>query len=141
MLTISGKALGRRKPLFDDFSIDVPQDRGDSGLTLRDLIERIVRNEVAAFQKRQTERQFIRCLTAAEIEVGVEKGRIDSGGQEDLKQKVDPDDAVGTALQAFEDGLYLVVLDGVDQKQLDTEIFLQPDSRVTFVRLSLLAGG
>jgi hypothetical protein len=141
MLTISGKALGRRKPLFDDFSIDVPQDRGDSGLTLRDLIERIVRNEVAAFQQRQTERQFLRCLTAAEMEAGAEKGKIDSGGQEDLKQQVDSDDAVGTALQAFEDGMYLVVLDGAEQKQLDSEVFLQPDSRMTFVRLALLAGG
>jgi hypothetical protein len=141
MLTISGKAIGRRNPLFDDFSIDVPQDRGDSGLTLRDLIERIVRNEVTAFQRRQSDSQFLRCLTTAEMQTGAEKGKIDSGGQDDLNQQVDPDDAVATALQAFEDGMYLVVLDGVDQKQLDSEIFLQPDSRVTFVRLSLLAGG
>ena len=128
MLTISGKAVVRRKPLFDDFSIEVPRERGDSGLTLRDLIERIVRNEVAAFKQRQTERQFIRCLTDAEMAVGAEQGKIDSGGHDDLKQKVDPEGAVATALQAFEDGLYLVVLDGVDQKQLDSQIYLQPDS-------------
>jgi hypothetical protein len=44
-------------------------------------------------------------------------------------------------LQAFEDGLYLVVLDGQEQRSLDAQLFLQPDSRVAFVRLTMLAGG
>ena len=62
-------------------------------------------------------------------------------GGRNLKQKVDEEDAVGAALQAFEDGLYLVVLDGEEQRELDREVYLQPDSRVTFVRLAMLAGG
>jgi hypothetical protein len=44
-------------------------------------------------------------------------------------------------LQAFEDGLYLVIVDGNEQRDLDQQVFLQPDSRVAFVRLALLAGG
>ena len=49
--------------------------------------------------------------------------------------------ALATALEAFEDGLYLVIVDGQELRQLDQQVFLQPESRVTFVRLIMLAGG
>lgn len=39
MLVIEGKALGRRKPLFEGFSVPPPGDLGDGGpLKLRDLV-------------------------------------------------------------------------------------------------------
>jgi hypothetical protein len=141
MLTISGKALGRKKPLFADFSVPPPEDVGGGATTLRDLIECVVRHEVAAFQQRQSGRQLMRALTAREIDAGVEAGKIDSGGSDLEPQRVDEDEAVGTALQAFEDGMYLVVIDGAEQRDLDAQVYLQSDSRLTFVRLSLLAGG
>lgn len=141
MLTISGKALGRKKPLFADFSIPFPPDLGDGGaVTLRDLISRVVRGEVDAFKQRQEERKVFRALTAREISEGAARGKIEMGGT-DLNQKVDVDEAIGTALQAFEDGLFLVVVDGQEQRDLDAQVFVQPDSRVTFVRLVMLAGG
>jgi hypothetical protein len=121
-------------------SIPIDSTPGDSGQTLRDLISRIVRLEVQAFHERQAERRLTRYLSTAQLEAGLEKGKVDSGGR-DLDQKVDPEAAIATALQAFEDGIYLVVLDGVEQKELDREIFVRPDSRITFIRLALLAGG
>ncbi len=144
MLTISGKALGRKKPLFADWSIPLPPDMGGEGVVLRDVISRIVRAEVAAFQQRQSDRQFLHALTAREIQAGAEKGKIEMGGSEGLPrpaQPVDEDAAVGTALLAFEDGLYLVVIDEQEQHNLDSQVYLQPDSRITFIRLTLLAGG
>src|SRR5882724_2262806 len=103
MLHISGKALGRKKPLFADWSIPFPPDLGEGGaLTLRDLIERIVRAEVSAFKTRQQDQKLVRALTSNDIEKGAVKGKIDMGGRES-KQKVDVEEAVGTALQAFED--------------------------------------
>jgi hypothetical protein len=141
MLLISGKALGRKKPLFADFSIPFPPDLGDGGaVSLRDLIERVVRHEVEAFKQRQEDRKLVHALTARQIEEGASRGKIDMGGR-DLKQQVDAEEAVGTALEAFEDGLYLVVVDGVEQKNLDNQVFLNPDSRIAFVRLVMLAGG
>ena len=141
MLTVSGKTIGGKKPLFDDFSVPPPDDSHDGGSTLRDLIKSIVQHEVAAFQQRQTDHQLVRALTAREIDAGVEAGKIDSGGSEVEPQQVDEADAVATALQAFEDGMYLVVIDGQEQRALDQSVYLQPDSRLTFVRLTLLAGG
>jgi len=141
-LTISGRAVGSRRPLFADWSIPLPPEWSDAGgVTLRDLIARIVRNEVQAFRSRQEARQVIRALTAREIAEGAEKGKIESGDSDVAPQAVDEEDAVAKACQAFEDGLYLVVIDDHDQRELDREIHLRPDSRVTFVRLTLLAGG
>ena len=142
MLTISGKALGRKKPLFADWSIPFPPDLAEGGdqLTLRDLITRIVRGEVVAFKERQDQRRLVNTLTAREIEESALKGKVDLGGR-DLRQSVDEDTAIGAALQAFEDRLYFVILDGEEQHDLDREVYLQPDSQVTFLRLVMLAGG
>ncbi|WP_254510970.1 hypothetical protein [Anatilimnocola floriformis] len=142
MIAIRGKALGRKKPLFADFSIPLPPDLGDGGaLTLRSLIERIVRQEVIAFRQRQTDRQLLKALSAAQIEAGTAAGKITSGESEVAPQEVDEDQAIGTALQAFEDGIYLVAIDGNEQRKLEDQIFLRDDSTVTFIRLTLLAGG
>jgi hypothetical protein len=141
MLTISGKALGRKKPLFADFSVPFPPELGDGGaLTLRDLISRVVKHEVEAFKQRQEDRKLLHALTARQIEEGAARGKIDMGGR-DLNQKVDVEESIGVALEAFEDGLYLVVVDGQEQRSLDAQVFLQPDSRLAFIRLTMLAGG
>jgi len=141
MLTISGKALGRKKPLFADFSVAAPPALRDGGITLRHLLEHIVREQVAGFQERQEQRQVLRVLTQRQIAEGVEKGKIESGVSQVDLQPVDAEAAVAAAWQAFEDSLYLVVLDEQQQQALEQQVFLQPDSRLTFVRLTMLAGG
>jgi hypothetical protein len=49
--------------------------------------------------------------------------------------------AIGTALEAFEDSIYLVILDEKEHRDLDAQVYVQAESRITFVRLTLLAGG
>lgn len=142
MLTVSGKALGRKAPLFEDWSIPFPPDLGDGGtVTLRDVLARVVRAEVAAFQQRQRDRLTFRALTERQIADQAATGKVESGGSEVGQQDVDEDDAVAVAWQAFEDGLYLVLVDGEEQRGLDAPVYLKPDSRLLFVRLTLLAGG
>ncbi len=141
-LTLEAKVLGQKRLLFPDWSIDLPPIWEPSGnrRKLRDLISSIVADEVERFLKRQDERRLARVLTPGEIEKGLRQGRVDSG-ERDLKQKVDVDQAVATALQAYEDGLYCVFIDDVQQTGLDSEVFLKPDSKVVFLRLVALAGG
>ena len=142
-LTVSARVLGKRQPLLPDWSIRLPPDLGQDGgepLTLRVLITRIVLQEVEAFRRRQQERRLVRILTEREIEEGLAKGRVDSGGR-DLNQKVDDEEAVATALQAFEDGIYLVILDGEEQRDLDREVYVHDESHIVFLRLVMLAGG
>jgi hypothetical protein len=142
VLTISARALGKRKPLVPDWQVPWPPEEQGGGqpLTLRQLITRVVQREVEAFKQRQGDRQIVRILTERQVEEGLSKGKVDAGGR-NLHQSVDPDQAVAVALQAFEDGLYLVILDGEECRELDREIFLHPESHLVFVRLVMLAGG
>lgn len=142
LLTISARAMGKRKPIVPDWQVPWPPEEHDPGepLTLRQLITRIVCEEVEAFKKRQEAKQFVRILTEQQIEAALTKGRVDAGGR-NLNQSVIPEEAAATALQAFEDGLYLVILDGEEQRELDRQIFLQADSHVVFIRMVMLAGG
>ena len=141
MLSIEAKVVGQRRPLFTDYRLPLPPDLTDSGrMTLRNLITRIVVNEIEAFRSRQEERRLARVLSPQDIEQGAARGKIESGERE-YQQEVDEDRAVGTALQAFEDGLYFVFLDDVQQELLDQTVFVGDDSRVLFVRLVALAGG
>jgi hypothetical protein len=141
-IVVEGKVLGQKQPLFTDWSIDLPplwQGGGDR-MKLRDLITLVVLEEVEAFRKRQEERRFARILSQADIERGARSGKVDSG-ERDLKQVIDNEEAVGVALQEFEDGLYFVFVDDVQQTSLDGEVYLKSESKVTFIRLVALAGG
>jgi hypothetical protein len=140
---VSGRGLGKRTPLFQDFSVPLPPELagegGGGGLTLRELIRRIVRSEVEEFDLRQERRRLTRVMSPAQIQEGLERGKVDMGGRE-MGQRVDVEQAVGAALQAFEDGLYLVVIDDVERRDLDAQVFVRPGSRVVFIRLVFLAG-
>jgi hypothetical protein len=141
MLTVSAKALGRKKPLFEDYSVPPPAAvAAGEPVTLRDLIGHVVRAEVAAFRQRQAERRLLKALTARQIQDGLAAGKVQAGGS-DLDQPVDPEQAVATALEAFGDGLFLAVVDETEVTDLDGVVPLTPDSRLTFIRLTMLAGG
>ncbi len=145
-IRVEGKVFGQKRPLFTDFSVPLPPaayDSGDEGgarLTLRALIACVVTEEVKAFTERQEARRLVQVLSRADIERGLMKGKIDLGGKQDA-QPAEGDAAIATALLAFEDGLYYVFVDDAQQTDLDREVYLKPDSRMTFLRLVALAGG
>jgi hypothetical protein len=142
-ITVQARMVGRKEPLFADWSIPYPPDLRDEGdrITLRHLITRVVLAEVNAFRQRQSEQRFLKVLTRRQIEEGAAKGKVMPGHRGLPPQPVDEEQAVGVALQAFEDGLYVVVLDDRPQEHLDREVYVQPGSRVCFIRLTMLAGG
>ena len=92
-----------------------------------------------AFRDRQQEQKLVKVPTAKQIVAG-RRARQDP----DRRPRPRPIGGRGAsgrrALQAFEDGLYLVVLDEEQQDNLDREIHVATDSKITFVRLTMLAG-
>jgi len=141
-MLIETRVLGKRPRALDNWSISLPPDSGapdDGGLTLRELIARIVREEVSAFRHRERARRFVRVLSDRDIEAGAARGKVDPGGRAPTGE-VDDDTAVGAALQGFQDGLYLVILDGVEQRDLDRQVFVNSETRIVFLRLTFLAG-
>lgn len=138
MVTVDAKVLGQKKSLLD--GVKIPLDLAGR-VTLQDLITRIVIDQVEAFHQRQDERRLIRFLSAQQIADGAARGKIEMGGSEVATQTIDDQAAVANALQAFRDGIYLAFVNGQQVQQLDTQVQLQPDTRVSFVRLVMLAGG
>ena len=140
---IETRIAGKKARSLDRWSIPTPppdDESGDGGgITLRALITRVVRSEVTAFEQRDQARRLIRVLSDAEIADGATRGKVDSGGRA-ASAPVDQAAAVGAALQGFDDGLYLVILDGVEQRELDKPVYVSADSRLVFLRLTFLAG-
>ena len=142
MVTVTGHSPGSRKQLFDSFSLSLPSLQVTEDIvSLRDLITRIVMTQVDAFTERQHDNRFIRVLTQKAIIAGVTAGKISSGGSQVPVQPVNIDEAVANALEAFEDGLYLVAIDSRQYEKLNEPIDLNADSRVSFIRLTLIVGG
>jgi hypothetical protein len=106
------------------------------------LIAHVVRSEVQAFQKRQHARRLDRVLSLREVERGEQQGKISPEGSapKHSPAEVVSETAIATALEAFGDGLYLVVIDDVEYTDLDAMVTLKRDSRLTFIRLTFLAG-
>ncbi|MFN0178023.1 MAG: hypothetical protein ACKVZ0_04425 [Gemmatimonadales bacterium] len=139
-MVIETRVLGKKGRPLDNWSVPPPpSSRGDGGLTLRQLIADVVRAEIKAFEGRQRGNRLLRVLSAAEIADGTARGKIVSGGSS-LSDVVDEEQAVGVAIQAFQDGLYLVVLDGVEQRDLERQVYPKADTRLVFLRLTFLAG-
>lgn len=129
--------MGKTQPIFTDWQLLLEIE---TAVTLRDLLTQIVRSEVANFQDRQRQRRLLQVLSPAQISLGIEQGKVELGGS-DLEQKVDVDEAIATALQAFTDGLYFVFLNEQQQENLDDVVTLHPDSQLLFLRLVPLVGG
>jgi hypothetical protein len=142
MVTVEARAAAARRALIPQWQLPVDEIApGGSPLTLRELIERMVRREVAAFRGRRSERQLVRVLSERELAESAERGRVSFGASEVGEQTADDDLAVGVALESFEDGLYYVLIDGTQYESLEEQVHLGTDSRITFLRLVALAGG
>lgn len=138
---VETRLLGRKKRPLAGWTVPTPPGTGGEGdgFTLRELITRVVREQVRAFGRREQARRLLRVLSESEITEAVARGKIDLGGREP-GQPVDEAAAVGAAIQGFEDGLYLVILDGTEQRELDRQVFPRADSKMVFLRLTFLAG-
>lgn len=141
-IVVEGKVVGQKQPLFTDWRVELPpldENQGDH-LKLRDLITSIVIKEVEAFRLRQEERKLARVMSRRQIEQGASGGKVDPG-EHNIQQEINLDEAISVALQAFEDGLYFVFIDDIQQTHLDSEVFLNTSSKVMFLRLTALVGG
>lgn len=139
-LTIETTSLGQRRTARDEWQMPVALPaEPPATLPLRALLSAIVTAEVAAFHERQQARRLDRVLSPAEIDAGATRGKISAAGTE--PQTVSLPEAIATALQAFEDRLYLVLVDGAPVDALDELVRVGATSHVRFVRLVALIGG
>lgn len=107
--------------------------------TMGDLLDVIVRHQVAEFNERKGKGRFLRVLTERECVAGREIGRIVSGEIEPDDRRADAEKAVADAVSAFLDGFYFVFVNDVQVEGLEQDI--RDVRNVLFVRLTPLAGG
>lgn len=138
-MTIEGKMVGRRRRLWDGWSVPLPVAEGET-LSLAALLEGLVRQEVAAFQARQAGRRLPHLFDRDAIAGAAEEGRVVPIGRR-TSRRVEVEQAVAVALQAFEDGLFYVFVDERQIETLDAPVALQDGSRVLLLRLVALVGG
>jgi len=147
---VEARIVGQRTPLHVPWQVPLPPSlsyslaEASSPFRLRDLIEHVVRHELSLFRLRQEERRLLHVLSPQAILAAAATGRITMGGLDELRLsegEIDDETAVITALQAFEDGLYFVFLNGQQQHTLDATVELSSTSTLTFIRLVALVGG
>ena len=141
-LTLEGYQIGKKQPLFPKQQLNLPHDwqQNETVITLGQLIQLIVQEQVDAFEQRQQDQQLFRVLTTTQIEAGKMNGRIDPAAKK-YRQSITVESAITIALQAFEDGLYYVFIDGKQIETIDEPITLSTTSTLKFIRLVALAGG
>ena len=138
-IRVEAAVPGRARAGTAEHDVALPLEDGTE-VALRELIGVVVRAEVAAFQARAEERSFLRVLTQRDIDEGMARGVVQSGDA-DATREVDVEAAVETALLAFDDGLYSVVIAEEPVDRLDDRVLVTSDLRMLFLRLVPLAGG
>lgn len=130
------KQLGKKRPQIKRERLELPSLAGNS--TLKEFIQAVVEQQVQAYETRQAT-TLLQALTPAEIQEGVQKGKVDLGERFGTRT-VAVAAAVEEALQAFEDGLYAVFADEEQLEQLDSTTNWGDIDCFTFIRLTFLAG-
>lgn len=134
-LRVNVKQAGKRRPAVREDVLEVSEEI----LTLRDLIRDVTERRVKDWNERTEDDFILRALSAEEMEAGAAVGKI-AYGERMNRALQDSEQAVKSALQSFEDGLYCVFIDEEQIEHLDASIFLKEESVLTFVRLTMLAG-
>ncbi|HBX23327.1 MAG TPA: hypothetical protein DEF34_06845 [Desulfotomaculum sp.] len=106
---------------------------------LRELITEIVRINVTAYNNKTPEPLLIQYLAPGQIENQAQTGKVGFGQRRSDKQ-ADVNQAIETAMLAFEDGIYRVFSGENEISSLNDPLALNEGDLLTFIRLTMLAG-
>ena len=108
--------------------------------SLRQLITILVSDSVEGYNRRLQEKDGKRILTKDEIDDLSQVGKIGFGIPFGSRQ-ADLQDALDTAIQGFEDGLYRFFVGEQEIESLDAPLHVQEEDTITIIRLVMLTGG
>lgn len=134
---ISAKQMGKKHALLEKQVIDI--DDIGTRPAVRTLITAIVKQQVIAYNSKTPEKNLLPFLSREEIDGQAAGGKIGFGSICN-EQKADVSKAQETALQAFEDGMFAIFADEKELSQLSETFDLSPQTVITFIRLTFLAG-
>jgi len=129
------KAAGRRKPVLEL----VEASLSNQVSCLEDVIREIVTQQVRRYNERSVDQAIFPYLSHEQLEDQAQSGKVGFGAAYNDK-KADEAKAIADALQAFDDGIYKVLVDDKVVEQLNEPLQLQEGTVFTFIRLTLLSG-
>ena len=104
-------------------------------VTVREIIERRVREEVAAFNAQRKQTTFHGLVQPTNTEVALNGYRLPE------HRPLDADAQCALALEAFESNGFFMLADDRQVERLDEEFVITDDTTVSFVKLVPLVGG
>lgn len=108
--------------------------------TLRQLIAMLVSDGVERYNRRFAEKNDGCVLTKDDLDAMSQVGKIGFGIPFGSR-KADLENALETAFQGFEDGLYRLFVGDQEIETLDAPLDLQEEYTITIIRLVMLTGG
>ena len=117
-----------------------PYDLKDIPNTLRQLISLLVTDGVEAYNQRRQSKGNTHLLTKDDIDAMSQVGKIGFGIPFGSRE-ANLSDALETAIQGFEDGLYRLFIGEREMESLDAPLNLQEEDTITIIRLVMLTGG
>lgn len=134
-LAVTVKIIGKRQNTLSRIPVELlPSPR-----TLRELIAGLVEWNIRGLLEKQQQVALVPYLTAEEVQEQAEIGKVGFGavyndGVPDVQQAVD------TAILAFEDGLYRVFVCEREIGELDEPLALKEDDEIVLILFTMLAG-
>ncbi len=132
-LEIQLKRLGKKKILRQKVKLT------GNIKTLEDLITQLVTHNVNSFNKEIETNKILSFLSPNEIQNQSITGKIGFGEIEN-KTKANIKSSIENALQAFEDGIFVVFIDDDEVKTLKEPLAIKESSSITFIRMTFLTG-
>lgn len=129
------KSAGKKKAYFTKKALVLFNEP----TTLRELIIEVVRKNVQDFNNKEVDAPLMNYLTKNDIELQSATGKVGFGAHYN-ECKADVEEAIGVAIQAFEDGLYKVYVREEEIEKLDAPLNCQEGDEVAFIKLIMLAG-
>jgi hypothetical protein len=108
--------------------------------TLRQLITILVIDGVERYNQRLQAKEGAAILTKHDMDAMSQVGKIGFGIPFGSRQ-ADLQEALETAFQGFEDGLYRLFVGEQEIESLDAPLHLQEEDTITIIRLVMLTGG
>jgi hypothetical protein len=122
-----------------DIVNEIPLQAPSERLTVRELIRERVYQEVQDFNRSGSERSFQGLVQPLDAE------RVLNGDRPEyrLKQRreIDWKQQFETAVEAFEHNGFFVIIDDQQAESLDQEFTVSSQTRISFLKLTMLVGG
>lgn len=134
IISVNVKKLGKKIASVEPMPFEIE----GIPMTAEELVTACVRSCVAAYNSRIDNREP-RCISDEQFAAMEAAGKM-AFGLPFSDKKANANEAVQTALQAFDDGLFRAFVGETELESREQEIKIGENSEVTFIRLTMLAG-